>query len=234
MLLSYRKTCTASSTVPPYAAANITDENPRSFWLAKSNHPGESLTIDLDHPCEVRAVQLHYVDYKSGIFASDDKVYTQFKLLASLDGQKWDVVADLSNEKRDRPNAYIELAQPVKARYVKFEHIYVASPNLAISDIRVFGNGGGELPATPPSLKVRRDQDPRNAYLSWNEVPGAVGYNILWGIQDDKLYQTYQVFSDQSTNLELRALTIDQGYSFAIETFNENGVSKPTAPIRIK
>ena len=181
MLLSYHKTCTASSTVAPYTAANITDENPRSFWLAKSNHAGESLTIDLDHPCEVRAVQLHFVDYKSGIFASDETVYTQFKLLTSLDGQKWEVVADLSNEKRDRPNAYLELAQPVKARYVKYEHIYVASPNLAISDIRVFGNGGGELPATPPSLKVRRDQDPRNAYLSWNEVPGAVGLPGLGG-----------------------------------------------------
>jgi hypothetical protein len=53
-----------------------------------------------------------------------------------------------------------------------------------------------------------------------------VGYNILWGIEPGKLYQCYQVFADQQAKLEIRALTIGQGYSFAIETFNENGVSE--------
>ena len=56
-------------------------------------------------------------------------------------------------------------------------------------------------------------------------MQGAVGYNILWGIQKDKLYQTYQLFADQDPHLELRALTIGQDYYFAIEAFNENGVS---------
>ncbi len=57
MLVSYRKPCVASSVRYPYAAANVTDENPRTFWLAASNHPGERLTVDLDHPCEIRAVR---------------------------------------------------------------------------------------------------------------------------------------------------------------------------------
>ena len=34
MLVSYRKPCVASSVRYPYAAANVTDENPRTFWLA--------------------------------------------------------------------------------------------------------------------------------------------------------------------------------------------------------
>ncbi|MEO8427937.1 MAG: coagulation factor 5/8 type domain protein, partial [Verrucomicrobiota bacterium] len=160
--------------------------------------------------------------------------YTQFKLHHSLDGKQWDVMADLTNEKRDRPNAYVELPKPIRTRYIKYEHVYVASPNLAISDIRVFGRGDGEAPRTPANLTVRRDTDDRNAFISWAEVPDAVGYNILWGIRDDKLYQTYQVFADQGSKLELRALTINQDYSFAIESFNETGVSKASHPVRIK
>ena len=234
MLLSYRKHCASSSVRNPYSAANVTDENPRTFWLANSNKAGEWLMIDLERTCEVNAVQVNYTDYQSGIFASDTNVYTQFKLHHSLDGKQWAVMSDLTNEKRDRPNAYIELPNPIRARYIKYEHVYVASPNLAISDIRVFGRGDGEIPRTPASLTVRRDTDARNAFISWAEVPGAVGYNVLWGIRDDKLYQTYQLFADQGSKLELRALTIDQDYSFAIESFNESGVSKASTPVHIK
>ena len=235
MLLSYRKPCTASSYRDVFTAANVTDENPRTFWVADSNKPGEWLTVDLGHACEVRAVQVNFSDYKSGIYASDASVYTQFKLHHSPDGTNWTVMADLTNEKRDRPNAYLELPKAVRTRFLKYEHVYVASPNLAISDIRVFGDGGGEAPRTPANLKVRRDANvARNASISWEEVPGAVGYNILWGIQDDKLYQTYQVFADQRPALELRALTVGQDYSVAIEAFNESGVSKASKPVNLK
>jgi xylan 1,4-beta-xylosidase len=235
MLLSYRKPCNASSWREPFAASNVTDENPRTFWVAQSNKAGEWLTVDLGHPCQVDAVQVNYTDYQSGLYASDEKVYTQFKLEHSLDGTNWSLLADLTQEKRDRPNAYVELPAPVRTRYVKYEHGYVASPNLAISDLRVFGRGPGVIPATPRHLQVRRDgQDPRNAFVNWEEVPGAVGYNIRWGIKDDKLYETYQVFSDQRTALEVRALTLGQDYSFAIESFNETGVSKLSQPVRMK
>lgn len=234
MLLSYRKPVRTSSYRGVYSGAHLTDENPRSYWVAQTNGPGQWATIDLGRAQDVRAVQVNYTDYKAGIYASDATVYTQFKLYASEDGQKWKVIADLTSEKRDRPNAYIELSEPVKARYVKYEHVYVAGPHLAISDIRVFGHGGATAPPTPASLTVRRDgNDPRNAFLTWEDVPDAVGYNILWGIRDDKLYQTYQVFADQRPALELRALTVGQPYSFAIEAFNENGVSKLSAVVRV-
>ena len=106
----------------------------------------------------------------------------------------WEVIADLTREKRDRPNAYIELPRPVGTRYIRYEHRYVGSSNLAISDIRVLGNGGGGRPAAPDALVVRRDTDARNAFVTWKAVGGAVGYNVLWGIKPDKLYETYQVF----------------------------------------
>ena len=234
MLLSYRKRVTASSARDSFPASSITDENPRTFWVARQNRPGESLTIDLGRPYDVKAIQVNYADYKSGLFGTDSTVVTRFKLLASLDGTRWRTVADLSRERRDRPNAYVELAAPMRARYVRYEHVHVGAANLAISDIRVFGNGIGRRPATPPGLLARRDRDERNATITWQAVPNAVGYNVRWGIAPAKLYQTYQRFADEGTTLELRALTLGVAYWVAIESFDENGVSALSAPLAIR
>jgi xylan 1,4-beta-xylosidase len=231
MLLSYRKAATASSTRDTFPASNVTDENRKSFWVASTKKAGEWLTVDLGGERTVRAVQVNFVDYRSNIFASDSSVYTQFRLRHSRDGNHWTTMADLRSEKRDRPNAYIELPRPVRARYIRYQHGYVASPNLAIGDLRVFGNGDGPRPATPAKLTVRRDADLRNAFVSWKPVAGAVGYNILWGIGPGKLYQTYQVFADRTGPLEIRALTLGQDYWFAIEAFDENGVSRVSEPV---
>jgi hypothetical protein len=228
MLLSYKKPVIASSVKDTFNTAKLTDENPRTFWVAKQNKAGETLVMDLKDIFEVKAVQLNYTDYKSDIYDNiPEKVYTQFKLYTSLDSKNWELVKDLTQEpKKDRPCAYIELAKPTQARYVKYEHVYVASPNLAISDFRVFGNGRGKAPQTPKKLTAKRDTDERNAFISWEKVPNAIGYNILWGIGKDKLYQTYQIWNDEPNILELRALTVGQKYYFAIEAFNEYGVSE--------
>ena len=237
MLLSYQKRCVASSTKDSMNAANVTDENPRTFWVAAQNKAGETLTIDLQETSEVRAVQVNFVDYKSNIYDNDPaKVYTQFKIYCSLDGLKWELAADLTTEpKRDRPCAYVELPKPVRARFVRYQHVYVAAPNLAVSDFRVFGRGAGAVPTTPANTTAVRDTDPRNAFVSWNKVPGAVGYNILWGIKPDKLYQTYQLWHDSAPSThQIRALSVGQSYYFAVEAFNQNGVSAVGEVVYVK
>ena len=234
MLLSYRKPTTASSASDSFPASRITDENPRTFWVARVNRPGEWLTIDLGRAYDIRAVQVNYADYKSGLFRTDSAYVTRFRLRVSDDGRRWRTVADLSRETRDRPNAYVELASPARARYVRYEHVHVAAANLAINDIRVFGLGGGAQPATPSGFTARRDRDERNATIAWRPVPGAVGYNVRWGIAPSKLYQTYQHFADEGTTLELRALNVGQSYWAAIESFDENGVSAVSAAVPIR
>jgi len=234
MLLSYRKAATASSTLDTFPASNVTDENPRTFWVAGQNRPGEWLTLDLGGAFDIKAIQVNYADYKSGLYGTDSNVVTRFRLQASLDGRAWAVVGDLSREQRDRPNAYVEMDAAVRARFVRYEHIHVGAATLAISDIRVFGNGGGPRPATPAGLTAQRDRDPRNAGLTWRPVPGAVGYNVRWGIAPSKLYQTYQRFADQGTTIELRALTVGQAYWAAIESFDEDGVSTLSAAVPIR
>jgi hypothetical protein len=235
MLISYHKRVSASSVRDSFPASNVTDENPRTFWVAARNQPGESLTIDLGRAYNVKAIQVNYADYKSGVYGTDSTVYTSFRLSVSQDGRQWKQVADLSREpRRDRPNAYVELTSPERGRFVRYEHIHVGAANLAISDIRVFGNGDGGRPPAPGGLSAKRDRDERNAIISWRAVPGVVGYNLRWGISPSKLYQTYQRFADEGTTLELRALTVGQPYWVAIESFDENGVSTLSAPVPIR
>jgi len=235
MLLSYRKSVAASSARDSFPARAVTDENPRTFWVAAKNKPGEWLTVDLGREYDVKAIQVDYADYQSGLYGTDSTVYTQFRLRVSRDGNAWATVADLTKApRRDRPNAYVELAVPQRARFVRYEHIHVGAANLAISDIRVFGNGEGGRPATPAHLVATRDRDERNAVISWDAVPNVVGYNVRWGITPGKLYETYQRFADEGTTLDLRALTVGQAYWVAIESFDENGVSTLSAPISIR
>ena len=234
MLLSYRKPVSASSSRDSFPASRVTDEDPRSYWVSRHNAPGEWLTVDLGRAYDLKAVQVNYADYKSGLYGTDSTVVTRFRLRVSDDGRHWRTVADLSHETRDRPNAYIELAAPTRARYVRYDHLHVGAANLAISDIRVFGNGDGPRPAAPTRVTARRDRDERNAFIGWDAVPGAVGYNVRWGIAPTKLRQTYQRFADQGTSLELRALGVGQAYWVAVESFDENGVSRVSEVIPIR
>jgi xylan 1,4-beta-xylosidase len=239
MLLSYRKPATASSTVGEFAPNRVTDENPQTFWLASSKNPGENLTIDLGAAKSVRAVQVNYTDYKSGRFADAPDIYTEFELQHSVDGQTWQPLARPDGPRRDRPNAYIELPQPVRTRFVRFIHGHIGGANLAISDLRVFGNADGRAPSQPSAVVGRRHQDQRDATIRWAKVPGAVGYNIRFGIRPDRLTLTHQLWADElgsgaTLQKELRSLNVGVPYYVAVEAFNETGVSKlsRTVPIR--
>ena len=73
----------------------------------------------------------------------------------------------------------------------------------------------------------------------WRKVPGATGYNVMWGVRPDRLTLTYQVFADELGNGEtgkqdLRALNVGVGYYAAVEAFNETGVSTRSKPVRVR
>jgi hypothetical protein len=231
MLLSYRKPLAASSTLGEFTADRASDEDPRTFWVAESAAPGQTLTVDLGGPRTVRAVQVNFADYKAGRYADAPDVYTEFELQHSLDGRSWQKLADTGPERRDRPNAYLELPRPVATRFIRYVHGHIGSAHLAISDLRVFGKAPGRAPAAPSGVSAARDGDQRNAFIRWRKVPGAIGYNIRWGVRPDRLTLTYQLWSDELGNgatleKELRALNAGVPYWVAVEAFNETGVSK--------
>ncbi len=238
MLLSYGKRATASSVLgspepEAFGARHVTDENPRTFWVAASKEPGQTLTVDLGGARTLRAVQVNFADYLSGRYADAPDIYTEFTLESSLDGKRWQPLASTGPERRDRPNAYFQLPAPLRARYVRYVHGHVGAAHLAISDLRVFGDAGGSAPGAPANVKVLRPE-PRMMTVSWRRVPGAVGYNVRWGVKPDRLNLNYQVFADRGTKLEVRALSAGVGYYVAVEAFNENGVSAPgkVVPVR--
>jgi hypothetical protein len=226
MLLSYHKRAFASSALPGHPASDACDENPRTFWAAASNTAGQTLTLDLGGLRTVHAVQVNFADYQSGRYGDAPDIYTQFRLEGSADGRRWRTLADLSHETRDRPDAYLELDQPARVRYVRYVHIHVGAHNLAIADLRVFGNADGPLPPAPELVSARRLADTRDADIVWKPVRGAVGYNVRWGLAADRLHATYQRFADQPTHLMLRALNKGVKYVVAVEAFDERGVSK--------
>jgi xylan 1,4-beta-xylosidase len=69
---------------------------------------------------------------------------------------------------------------------------------------------------------LRDSNDPRTIKLSWAKKPNAIGYNIRFGTQPDKLYRSYKVYND--TLVTIRSLNKDEKYWFAIDAFGENGV----------
>ena len=229
MLLSYRKPATASSVFGPsesdrFGAANATDEDPRTFWVAASNEAGQTLTVDLGARKTLRAVQVNFADYLSGRYGDAPDIYSEFTLESSTDGKRWQPLASTGPERRDRPNAYFQLPSPVRARYLRYVHGHVGAAHLAISDLRVFGDAGGSAPRAPANVNVVR-AEPRMMTVTWQRVPGAVGYNVRWGVRPDRLNLCYQVFADRGTNLDVRALNVGVGYHVAVEAFDENGVS---------
>ncbi|HUW52717.1 MAG TPA: family 43 glycosylhydrolase [Rhodanobacter sp.] len=226
MLLSYRKPAQASSSLPGHPPAAATDENPRTFWVAARNAPGQTLTLDLGGERTVRAVQVNYADFQSGRYGNAPDIVTQFRLEGSTDGQHWTTLADLSHETRDRANAYVELDRPARIRFVRYVHVHVGAHTLAIADLRVFGHADGPPPPAPTLVSARRLPDARDAEIVWTAVPGAGGYNVRWGLSPDRLHETWQRFADQPTRLTLSSLNKGVKYVVAVEAFDERGVSR--------
>lgn len=225
MLLSYGKPVKASSQLESYPVENVTDENLKTFWVAGKNDDKQWVEIDLEEVSDVYALQLNFFDYEeTGFWGRMPNLRQRYLVEASVDGARWRVLVDYRNSFRDAPHNYIELDQPIEARYIRYRHHYMPGKNLAMGNIRVFGLGRGKKPATVKGFTVVREADERNVRISWKAVKGAQGYNVLWGVAPDKLYSSWMVYGDNS--LDLRALTVGQKYYFAIEAFNENGISQ--------
>jgi hypothetical protein len=159
-----------------------------------------------------------------------DNLYHQYTIESSLDGKNWKTIVDKSNSREDVPNDYVELKEPVRARYIRYNNIHVPTPYLSISGLRVFGKGNGKAPEAVKEFEVKRQEDRRDAMITWEAQRGAQGYNIFWGIAPDKLYNSWLVYDEDE--LELKSLGRDQTYYFAIEAFNENGVSVRNKPVK--
>lgn len=210
----------------------VTDENSKTFWVAEENNDNQWLEIDLESPGEVFAIQVNYHDYRSDIYGRVPGMRHRYVIEGSADGSEWTVLVDRENSFDDVPNDYVELGKSELVRYIRFSNIEVPMQNLAISGLRVFGTGTGEKPGMVEDFRVIRHDDRRDATITWEGQDNAQGYNIRWGIAPDKLYSSWMIYDDHSHLM--RSLTTRQSYYFAIEAFNENGISELSDIIRVE
>lgn len=217
---------TLEQEAPDYDVARINDENLRTLWVAASNSDSIYVEMDLGRKMTINAFQINFQDFNAHVFGKPDTVRQQFLILISPDGKKWEVAVDYSKNQKDKPHAYLELSEPVQARFVRYQNIYFPNQYLAIGEFRIFGNGNGKLPKSPGSFQAVRQEDERNADLRWDEVKDAMGYVLYWGIREDRLNNSAMIYDKNS--YELRALNKGQRYYYQVEAFNENGISERT------
>ncbi len=225
MLLSYNKPVEVSSSLPEHPKQNITGEEIRKYWSAATGNKGEWVTVDLQNQFKVNAIQINFAEEGTSILGRSDSIYYQYLLEYSNDNNNWEKLADKTSTKTDVPHDYVELSKPVTARYIRLTNYHVPGGKFAVAGLRIFGRGNGAAPQPVSSfIAVRDTADARNVTLHWQKNSDAVGYNIRFGTQPEKLFENYQVLN--ADTLTIHSLNKQQQYYFTIDAFNENGITK--------
>lgn len=232
MLLNYAKPVTVSSTLGGCAPNFAVDEDIRTYWSAASGDSGEWFTSDLGAVSTIRAIQVNDADQDATIVGKVAGLKHQYRIMASRDGQAWQTMIDKSKNDADVPHDYVELDDPMEARFVRIENVHVPSGKFALSGLRVFGRREGRPPEAVERFQVFRGaSEPRNAWLKWAADSAATGYVVYAGVDPQKLYTSVMVYG--ATEHYFRAMDRDRTYYFAIEAFNESGIGPRSKPMRV-
>jgi len=235
MLLSNKKFVMASSSLADHGIQHTNDEDVRTYWSAQSGNPDEWMMIDLGKECSIEAVQVNFAEQNTNpllVRGRDVPLYEQYILEKSNDGMDWSVLLDKSQNMLDVPHDYIELSQPVTARYVKLKNVYTpGGGNFAVRDLRIFGNKDKAVFTTVNDFTVQRKTDDRDVLIKWTPVENADGYIINYGIAPDKLYNNYMVYDADS--IAINSLNHGVEYYFSVTAF-DNGTDyyRPVGEIR--
>ncbi len=232
MLLNYHKPVMVSSTLGGYHANNAVDEDIKTYWSAATSQKGEWLQTDLGTISTVRAIQLNYADQDVTFLGKQQGIYHQYKLWLSIDGENWKLLVDKSTNKQDVPHDYIELDEPIKARWLKLENIHMPTGKFAISGFRVFGNSDIPKPLKVKNLTIlRTEKDKRSAWIKWDNVDNAYAYHLYLGIDPQKLYNSIMVYN--SNEYWYKGMDKEKPYYFCIVAINENGASERSEIIKV-
>ena len=236
MLLSVGKQADASSWEEGKEPSRATEENVQTFWRAKSASREEWLEVDVGKVYQVNAVQINFADDHPDLpcpgeirpgsqarYIDEADHKTQWKLLGSLDGETYFVIEDKSAAETDLTHDLIVREEGIQVRYLKLTEMAVAF-DLApcISGLRVFGLGEGNAPAVP-SYAVVRTTD-LDAEVTIEAQENTLGYNILFGASEEKLYHSWMVFAPGTQRIG--ALVKGRPYVFRVDAFNENGITE--------
>jgi xylan 1,4-beta-xylosidase len=224
MLLSYNKQVSVSSSIDSLPPQNMTDEDIRTYWSAQSGNANEWAMLDLGEVLDIYAVQVNFAEHETYLFDRVEGISHKYEIWQSVDNSHWEILIDQTSNNTDNSHCFHPLDSVAKARYLKVSNIEVPAGHFALSGFRVFGKGTGDKPQSIGNEQaVRGPGDRKTVNVKWDKSDSATGYNIRFGHSKDKMYLNYQVMGD--TSVTIRSLHAKKPYVFAIEAFNENGVS---------
>ena len=195
------------------------DEDPKSYWSAQTGDPGEYMTVDLGKVSDIRGVQILW-DRTAGTDGTRPP-YRSYTVEVSDDNENWTMIIDKSNNTQDLPSDYIELdGLDVTGRYVKLTNVITpGTRRFAVKAFRIFGNPEETTFTKVDNVTaIRNKLDRRYAHLVWEPVDGAEGYVVRYGIEPDKLYNSYMVYWDNY--LDIPSLNVGPEYYFEVEAFS--------------
>lgn len=244
MLLSYGKPVEASSNEAE--AINVTDENVQSWWKANADDKEVFLKLDLEDICLVNAIQINFADDMGlvdlpegksltgdegqGRYIEERTYFTRWLLEGSSDGAVWDILCDKRKAETDLPHDFLVWEKGKKIRYLKLTITELPYNQTAcVSGIRVFGKKEIAKPAKAYITEAKR-LDGMSMIVKWQDQAdseqnfgAAVGYEVLWGHSEEKLYHNYRVFNKNEQ--EIRALVSGTEYYVRVDSFNEAGIT---------
>lgn len=246
MLLNRDAIAVASSSDPKHGPALAVDEDATTWWVAADTNPGQWVQCELPEGSMVHSIQVNIAEHElrptvrhsrkettlTALWQrhiNQTEPATEFVVQLSNDRDDWTTVYDSRATGSSRSHVFVELDTPTTYRYARVTGF--AQPyggRFAVSGLRVFGLGGGQPPAevTP----VARRTGPMNAQVSWPAALKATGYNLRYGLAADKLYSSWQLGAQ--TSHDLGALNTGHEYWIAVDSFNENGITRG-APVRV-
>lgn len=248
-LLSYAKPAKCSSFEEGKGADKAVDEDARTWWRAKTAEIGQWLEVDLEKVMDVRAIQINFADDELPIpspgkiqgndtqprYIEERDLHTRWKLEGSLDGKEYFILEDKSEAQTDLPHDFIVREEGIQVRFLRLTIVeipYDVTP--CISGLRVFGIGTEKKPEVP-EISVERSEDRLDLLVTIEGRKDAVGYNILWGHEEEKLYHSYQVYRDTADvqakkdaviKKRIGALVKSREYFVRVDSYNENGITK--------
>ena len=238
MLLSYGKKATASSATEGKSPEYVCDENVQTWWQANTNHRDEWIMIDLGKEMDIRAVQINFADDDIVIpvpgeirgttqarYIEEADLTTQYLLEGSLDGENFFVMEDKTNATTDLSHDFLCWESGFEVRYIRLSQMRVPyEQNPCISGLRVFGNSQGSKP-DQASYQIHRISgiDMEIEVDEMEQENGPIGYNILWGHEENKLYHSYLTYDRKK---RIGALIEGESYYVRVDTFNECGITE--------
>lgn len=242
MLLSYKKKALVSSSLPGHPPELAVNEDMRTWWTAVGCK-GEWYCLDLGKVYDVHSIQLNFADNEVPLMDTasrlvgpavtrcryidlDSALHTRYTLEGSQDGQNWIMLDDASTRDDDRSHPYLALQEMINLRYLRLTGVEMPyGQSVSLSGFRVFGlDKNGEKPERVKRFSSVKEDEGMTYHISWPNAAGAVGYNVCFGVAEDKLYHSYQVY-DKNRAL-ITATNSGQTYWCRVDSFNESGITK--------